>query len=92
MIAKFRHKGLKRFFEDGDHSGLDPQMTAKIRRLLFALDVARSPSEMNVPGFRFHALKGDRLGQYAVTVSGNWRIVFEFDGVNATSIDLLDYH
>jgi proteic killer suppression protein len=47
---------------------------------------------MDAPGLRFHALKGDRNGQYAVSVSGNWRVVFEFDGENATGVDLVDYH
>jgi toxin HigB-1 len=47
---------------------------------------------MDAPGLRFHALSGDRKGQWAVSVSGNWRIVFEFDGSDATNVDLVDYH
>lgn len=47
---------------------------------------------MDAPGLRFHALVGDRKGQWAVWVSGNWRIVFEFEGENATNVDLVDYH
>lgn len=47
---------------------------------------------MNVPGFRFHPLKGERKGSYAVSVSGNWRITFKFDGENAVDVDLEDYH
>jgi proteic killer suppression protein len=50
------------------------------------------PSMMDAPGLRFHALVGDRQGQWAVWVSGNWRIVFEFEGENATNVDLVDYH
>lgn len=47
---------------------------------------------MDAPGLHLHALKGGRKGQWAVTVNRNWRIVFEFDGENATNVDLLDYH
>jgi len=56
------------------------------------LNNSRSPVEMNLPGFRLHPLKGDRKGQWAVRVSGNWRVVFEFAGENATNLDLVDYH
>ncbi len=47
---------------------------------------------MNLPGFRLHSLKGERKGQWAVSVTGNLRIVFEFEGENATNVDLVDYH
>lgn len=47
---------------------------------------------MNVPDFRPHPLKGERKGQCAVSDSGNWRVVFRFDGQNATNVDLIDYH
>ena len=60
--------------------------------VLGLLNVARNPSMMDAPGLRLHPLTGDRKGQYAVSVSGNWRIVFEFEGENATNVDLVDYH
>jgi proteic killer suppression protein len=47
---------------------------------------------MAIPGFDFHALKGNRKGQYSVTVTGNWRVIFEFDGHDAAKVDLVDYH
>jgi proteic killer suppression protein len=59
---------------------------------LAQLNLAVEPAEMNIPGLRFHALSGDRRGQYAVSVSGNWQIVFEFNEHNATNVDLVDYH
>ena len=92
MIRRFRHKGLERLFADGDTSGVQPQFAAKLRRMLILLDRGRDPSALNLPGYRLHQLKGERKGQWAVTVSGNWRLVFEFDGENATNIDLVDYH
>ncbi|MBL8655027.1 MAG: type II toxin-antitoxin system RelE/ParE family toxin [Alphaproteobacteria bacterium] len=92
MIVSFRHKGLKRFYEDDDPRRLPPDMVPRIRAILSALDVAIDPAEMDLPSFRLHALKGDLRGFWAVTVRANWRIVFRFDGRNAVDIDFLDYH
>jgi proteic killer suppression protein len=50
------------------------------------------PAMMDAPGLRFHAPRGGRQGQFAVSVSGNWRIVFSFEGENETDVDLADYH
>ena len=62
--------------------------------LLDRLDGAVKPEDMNLPGYRFLPLKGARKGEYAVSVSGNWRITFGFEGENASAIDvsLEDYH
>jgi proteic killer suppression protein len=50
------------------------------------------PDTVDLPGFRLHPLRGDRLGQWSATVSGNWRLIFEFEGGHATNVDLVDYH
>jgi len=92
MIIRIRHKGLARFFETGDTKGINAQHAAKLRILLTSLNTARSQEEMNLPGLRLHPLKGERKGQWAVSVSGNWRLVFVFEGENATDVDLIDYH
>ena len=92
MITGFRHKGLRRLFETGDASGINPQFAAKLTRQLTALHGAAAPEDMNLPGYRLHALKGSRAGQWAVWVSGNLRLVFEFDGTTAVNVDLVDYH
>ena len=92
MIRRFRHKGLERLFLDGDTSGVNPQLAAKLRRMLVLLDKGKDPSALNLPGYRLHPLKGERKGQWSATVSGNWRLVFEFEGENANNIDLVDYH
>jgi len=47
---------------------------------------------MDFPGWRLHSLKGDRARLWSVRVSGNWRIVFRFDGSEAVDVDLIDYH
>jgi len=92
MIVRFRHNGLERLFKSGDTSGVSAQHVRKLRQILAALNNASSPAGMSLPGFRFHPLRGDRRGQWAVSVSGNWRVVFEFDGIDATNVDLVDYH
>jgi len=92
MILRFRHKGLERLFTKGDTSGVNPQFADKLRRMLLLLDNAKEPAALNAPGYRLHQLRGDRKGQWAAWVSGNWRLVFEFDGENATNVDLVDYH
>lgn len=92
MIASFRHKGLKRFYEDDDRSKLPPELVGRIALILAALDTAYGPDDMTDPSFRLHPLKGDRKGQWAVTVRANWRIVFGFAGGNAIDVDFVDYH
>jgi toxin HigB-1 len=92
MIKRFRHKGLKRFYETGDMRGINPQHAAWLRILLTSLDVAASPADLNNPGYRLHPLKGERKGQWAISVSGNWRLVFAFDGEDIIDVDLVDYH
>ena len=92
MILNFRHKGLERFFSKSDYRGIPAQHAARLERLLDRLDAALKPDDMNLPGYRFHPLKGDRKRTYAVSVSGNWRLTFRFAGEDAADIDLEDYH
>ncbi len=92
MIRRFRHKGLERLFLEGATGGVDPQLAAKLRRMLVLLDNGKEPSALDLPGYRLHPLKGERKGQWSATVSGNWRLVFEFHGEDADNVDLVDYH
>ncbi len=92
MIRSFRHKGLAQFFETGSTRGINADHGAKLGRQLAVLNTATVPDSMNLPGYRLHQLKGSRNGQWAVWVSGNWRLVFAFDGPDAVDVDLIDYH
>jgi proteic killer suppression protein len=92
MIRSFRHKGLEQFFASGTTRGINAQQAAKLRRLLTTLHMAVEPENLNQPGYRLHPLHGERKGQWAIWVSGNWRLVFEFDGADAVNVDLVDYH
>ncbi|MGQ0444978.1 MAG: type II toxin-antitoxin system RelE/ParE family toxin [Beijerinckiaceae bacterium] len=92
MISRFRHKGLERFFKAADYRGIPAQHAARIERMLDRLDSALRPGDMNLPAYRFHPLKGERKGAYAVSVAGNWRLTFRFQGENAVDVALEDYH
>lgn len=91
-IRKFKHKGLKKFFEFGDKSGILPALAYKIEIILDRLDAAIVAKDLNFPGSDFHALKGDRAGYYSVHVNGNWTIIFRFENGEAFDVDLIDYH
>ena len=93
MIKRIRHKGLARFYRDGNARGINPKHALRLRVLLTALETATHPEQLQLlPGARLHPLKGDRKGQWAMSVSGNWRLVFEFEDEDVTNLDLLDYH
>ena len=65
---------------------------SKLERILSALHEATVPHEMDLPGFRLHPLKGRSKGYFSVWVSGNWRVTFRFDGVDAVDVDYVDSH
>lgn len=92
MIRRFRHRGLKRLFERGDTAQVRADIREKIENILFVLDSATGPENMDLPGFRLHPLKGELRGFWAVTVRANWRIIWRFDGADAVDVDLIDYH
>ena len=92
MILKFKHRGLERFFSKSDHRGIIAKTGDRTERMLDRLDTVVRPEDMNIPGFKFHPMTGNRKGSYAVTVTGNWRITFRFVGKDATDVNLEDYH
>ena len=71
---------------------IDARMHARILRRLDALDKAKMPDAMNVPGFNFHVLRGYKPPQYTVHVNGPWCITFEFENGNAVNVDFEQYH
>lgn len=92
MIRTFKNKALEAFAATGETRRLPArEHAARIRRMLDALNAARQPADMNISGYVWHPLKGQR-GRYAVRVSGNWRITFAFDGADAVDVDIEDYH
>lgn len=92
MIGSFRSKALRALWEKNDSSGVNPNALPRVRRILSILDAAEDIRDLDVPGFRFHALRGYRPRRYSMRVTGNWRITFTFEGRTANAIDLEDYH
>jgi len=92
MIQSFQHKGLELFFSTGSMAGIVPAHAVRLSLRLHALHRAQSPQDMDVPGWRLHPLKGVLQGHWAVSVSGNWRLTFAFEGTNAVLLDYQDYH
>lgn len=91
-FARIKNSRLRKLAERGDESGIHPLWLPRIRRVLAALAVATSPGELDLPGWHWHQLKGNRKGTYSVRVSPNWRITFQWDDDGPYSVDLEDYH
>jgi proteic killer suppression protein len=92
VIKTFRHKGIELFFRTGSKAKIQTAHAERLRKQLFALDNARSAKDMNAPGWRLHPLHGKLEGHWSVTVSGNWRLTFAFEGPDAVLVDYQDYH
>ena len=91
MIKSFKHKGIEEFFYTGKKS-IRPEHAGRLEIILDRLNAANEVKDMNYPGSNLHRLTGDKKGQYAVKVSGNWRIFFEFLDGDAYAVDYDDYH
>jgi len=92
MIKSFKHKGLRKFYESGSVAGVQPKHAKRLRMQLAAIDTAQIINDIDLPGFRLHPLGGRRADQWSVSVSGNWRITFEFLEGNAYILNYEDYH
>jgi toxin HigB-1 len=92
MIKSWQHKGLKLFYEKGSLKGIQAKHKLRLTIILQRLDAAIAPEDLNLPGMEFHKLKGNLKNFYSVSVSGNWRIIYKFEGKNAIFIDYVDYH
>lgn len=92
MIKTFAHKGLRAFFEKGSKAGIQPAHAERLLTQLIALNAAGKPEDMNFPGWKLHSLQGTLKGHWAITVNGNWRVTFKFDGEDAIVVDYQDYH
>jgi toxin HigB-1 len=92
VIVSFKHKGLEKLFLSGSTAGTQPKHEKRLRVILSRLHASTSPKDMNLPGLRLHELKGKRRGTWAVNVSGNWRVTFEFEGVDVIHVNYEDYH
>ena len=83
------HKGLRRFIEKDEASGLQPAVVAKIRRMVsFLQDMEKEDELRTVPSWKAHQLTGDRKGTWSLFVTKNWRMTFRIDQEEIEIIDL----
>jgi len=92
MIQSFRHKRLDRFFLTGSRAGIQPRHARRLQLILARSPASTGPRDMRLPGLNLHPLSGERTGEWGVSVSGNWRVTFLFDGTDAVSVNYEDYH
>ena len=92
MIRSFRHKGLKRLYDDDDSRGVLAEHAIKLRDILARLDAAHAVEDLDLPALRLHPLKGELKGRWAVTIRANWRVIFRFADNDAFDVDYVDYH
>lgn len=92
MIRSFLHPGLEKFFRTGSKAGIQPTHARKLGIQLGTLNLARTPEDMDVPGWDLHPLKGDLANHWSVKVNANWRMTFTFEGEDAVLVDYRDYH
>jgi len=92
LTKTFRHKGLRNLYETGSQKGIRPEHLKCLTLVMARLDASKNPQDMNLPGLGLHPLKVLFEGFWAVSVSGNWRVIFRFEGDNAVDVDYIDYH
>ncbi len=94
MIKSWKHKGLRKFFDTGSTAGIQPAHKTRLKIILQRLNAAIKADDLNLPGMDFHPLKGREKEYFSVSVSvnGNWRIIYKFEGNDAILVDYLDYH
>ena len=92
VTRSFRHDGIARFYRSGSKAGIQPKHAGKLSLQLFALNRAKSPSDMVAPGWDLHPLQGKMKGHWSIQVNGNWRLTFTFEGEDAVLVDYRDYH
>ncbi len=92
MIVSISHKGLKLLWTKNDASKLPLNQVKKIKNVLILLNAAIKAEDLNFPGAGLHPLKGELKGFWSVSITGNYRIIFQIIDGDAYLIDYLDYH
>jgi toxin HigB-1 len=94
-IRNVIHRGLRRFIEHDDASGLSPAVVEKVRNMVTFLQEMEDARELrDVPSWRVHQLTGDRKGTWSLMVTRNWRLTFRIDRSEGeiSDLDYEDYH
>lgn len=92
-IRTFRHKGLRRLYENGESRGVPSKLVARIVDVLAIIEAAPNVQKIGTfPGLRVHPLKGELAGFWSISISGNWRMIFREEAGEVFDLDVLDYH
>ena len=93
MIASYRDKRT-RDFADGRRVKAFDGIRRKAELKLDQLDAATAIRDLDLPGNRLEALKGDRKGQYSIRINDQWRICFAWPDKSPgpTNLEIVDYH
>jgi len=94
-IRNVVHRGLKRFIQRNDASGLAPAVVERVSNIVTFLQEMEDAQELrDIPSWKAHQLTGDRKGTWSLTVTRNWRITFRIDqtGKEILDLDYEDYH
>jgi proteic killer suppression protein len=94
-IRNVIHRGLRRFIERDDASGLSPAVVEKVcNKVTFPQRMKHARELRDVPSWRVHQLTGDRKGTWSLTGTRNWRLAFRIDRTEGEILDLDDgdYH
>ena len=93
MIKTFANTETQNVFTKGKSKSLPPDLIRRATRRLEYIHWATSLSDLRVPpGNRLHALRGDREGQYSISINDQWRICFQFNNGDAYNVEITDYH
>ena len=93
MIKTFKDKETQSLYLTGKSKRLPPDLLKRAVRRLEYIDLAATIDDLKVPpSNRLHALKGDREGQYSISINDQWRICFQFVDGEALDVEITDYH
>ena len=93
MIKSWKNAKSRKVYEEGKtrgFSGLDPDDTLEVLKMLNAAPALDALSPLK--SVSLHRLKGDRKGQWAMTLNGPWRVCFTFRGGHAFDVEIANYH
>lgn len=93
MIRSWANSASRKFAEQGKASRFRGVDIEAAQDLLAVLDAATSLQDLSpLQSVGLHKLKGDRKGQWAMTVNGPWRICFRFKDGDAFDVEIVNYH
>jgi len=93
MIKSFRQSWLKKFWDAGKHKRVPDHLKSRLIRKLDMLNTAKEPRDLSSPpSNNLHQLHGNRLGEWAISVNGPWRLCFKFEQGDIFDVELVQYH